>query len=74
MTANSFIAVEGRLSTHEFRHCLSRCWGISAGSEYSGSVQSDGLSLVAEIQLPTQYWVAHTDSCWYESHIKNRMI
>jgi hypothetical protein len=33
MTANSFIAVEGRLSTHKFHHCLSGCWGIAAVSE-----------------------------------------
>jgi hypothetical protein len=33
MTANSFIALEGRLSTHKHHHCLSGFWKSFAVSE-----------------------------------------
>jgi len=41
MRVNRFIAAEGRFSTDAFRHCLSRCWGTTTGSESSACVQSD---------------------------------
>ena len=33
MTTNSFIALEGRLSTHKYHHCLSGFWESVAVSE-----------------------------------------
>lgn len=46
MTANSFIAVEGRSSMHQFRHCLLGYWGISAGSRILSVAEVVGLALL----------------------------
>ncbi len=46
MTAKSFIAVEGRISVHQFRHCLSGCWGIFAGCKILPVVKVVGLALL----------------------------
>lgn len=74
MRANSFIAVEGRLSTLNCQ-CPAGYWGIVAVSNYSTAVQSVGLSLVAKIQLPTEYSVGSYRLLlvWIKI-IKNRMI
>lgn len=44
MTANSFIAVDERLSAPKFRHSLSGFWGISAVSKFSACIQNGGRS------------------------------
>ena len=74
MTANSFIAVEGRLSTHEIRHSLQGAGELLLAPNILPVFKIPGFALLPRLNYPLSTLWAQTDSRWHESHIKNRMI
>ena len=69
MTANSFIAVGGRPSAHEFRHAFQGTGELLLALNTLSVIKVMGLALLPRFNYPLSILWAHTNSCWYESKL-----